>query len=184
MTDPIDMQAREGWTRATPDGSVGGCSITAMLDQRARSAPDDVAVVFEGSQTTFGQLRERSGRFAAALRDLGVGPGSRVLLWLTSGPSWIQSYLAVARLGATAVPVNPRYTNAEALAIIAQAVPVVVLLDERDDLPWILAALEETEGLLSTERPVVIPVDTDAAKLPESACRPGEVGTIRLVLQP
>jgi fatty-acyl-CoA synthase len=68
---------------------------------------------------------------AAALRDLGVGPGDRLAVDLPNSGEWIITLLAAARLDAVLVPVNPaigyhelkyQLRHAEAaLAIAAQA---------------------------------------------------------------
>jgi hypothetical protein len=58
--------------------------------RRARVAPGDTALVYDGDRVTYGLLAERVDRLASSLRERGVGPGDRVAvdqpLWTVTGP--------------------------------------------------------------------------------------------------
>uniref|UniRef100_UPI0024537E59 AMP-binding protein n=1 Tax=Nocardia brasiliensis TaxID=37326 RepID=UPI0024537E59 len=53
---------------------------------------------------TYGELRERSSRFAAALADLGIGPGDRVATLMAKSADLVVALLAIWRRGAVHVP--------------------------------------------------------------------------------
>ncbi|MBD2892578.1 Acetyl-coenzyme A synthetase [Actinomadura sp. RB99] len=53
---------------------------------------------------TYGELRDRSARFAAGLRDLGVGPGDRVAMLMGKSADLVVAMLGIWRLGAVQVP--------------------------------------------------------------------------------
>lgn len=60
-----------------------------------------------GSSTgrlSFGELRDRSNRFANALRSLGVKPGDRVAILLPQSFETVVAHCAIYKLGAIAVP--------------------------------------------------------------------------------
>lgn len=59
---------------------------------------------------THGEVHDRAARAATVLAGRGVGAGDRVLMALPDGIMWVATFLAVARLGATAVLVNPGLT--------------------------------------------------------------------------
>jgi long-chain acyl-CoA synthetase len=59
------------------------------------------------------ELSERAGRVARGLAARGVGPGDSVALLLPNGADFVVSFLAVMRLGAVAVPLNPQFKTAE-----------------------------------------------------------------------
>ena len=78
---------------------------------------------------TYGALRAEVGRVAGGLSGLGVGPGDRVGLWMPMSLEAAISLLAVAALGAIAVPIFSGYAaeaaatrlkDAEAKALIVQ----------------------------------------------------------------
>ncbi|MEC9217711.1 MAG: acetyl-coenzyme A synthetase N-terminal domain-containing protein, partial [Pseudomonadota bacterium] len=88
---------------------VGGRTNTAynaldrhILDGRG----DQVALIYDSPVTdtvtrhTYSELRDRVARFAGALRDLGVGYGDRVIIYMPMIPEAVIAMLATARLGA------------------------------------------------------------------------------------
>ena len=56
-------------------------------------------------------MHDLAARAATVLAEHGVRPGDRVLLALPDGIAWVTAFLAVARLGAVAVLVNPELTR-------------------------------------------------------------------------
>jgi acetyl-CoA synthetase len=56
------------------------------------------------AQLTYGQLRERSERFAAALAGLGIGPGDRVATLMGKSSEYLITVLGIWPLGAVHVP--------------------------------------------------------------------------------
>ena len=69
----------------------------------------------------YAALADESARLAAALRELGVGEGDRVALWLPNVPAWLALFFACARLGAIAVAVNTRFRSHEVAAIVGRS---------------------------------------------------------------
>jgi long-chain acyl-CoA synthetase len=74
-----------------------------------------VAVVFYGRKITFGELRERVDRFAAALAHLGVRKGDRVVFLMLNSPEHIVAYYGVMKVGGIIVSVSPVYVSSEIL---------------------------------------------------------------------
>ena len=69
----------------------------------------------ETRELTFGELKDRVGRLAGALRKLGVRKGDAVAVYLPMSEEAVISLLAVARLGAIFIPVFSGY-GADAVA--------------------------------------------------------------------
>lgn len=94
----------------------------ARLAAFARSRTDDVALVAPDGSLTFGEWSEESTSVAAALAELGIGTGDCVGIML--GNADARTFATVLtgahKLGALAVPLNPR-TGAAELAAIAAA---------------------------------------------------------------
>ena len=95
----------------------------------AEMKPDAEALRYLGQTTTWAQLHDRSGRFAAALAARGVGEGDRVMLITLNNPEFIEAVLGINKLGAIAVPVNFRLTPAELAYLVSDCTPVVVVTD-------------------------------------------------------
>ncbi len=88
------------------DQTVGG-----MLERTARLNPDNDALVFPllKLRWRWRELNERVDQIASSLIALGVEAGQHVGLWSMNVPEWVVTQLAVARIGALLVNVNPAY---------------------------------------------------------------------------
>jgi crotonobetaine/carnitine-CoA ligase len=105
-------------------------SITELLERRGRDDAAKPFCLFDGSRLSFADLRDRVNRLASGFAALGVHPGDRVAVMLANHPDHPVTFLALARLGATQVPVNVHLrglgleyvlTHSEARAIVADA---------------------------------------------------------------
>ena len=97
---------------------------TTLADLPALAADrwgERVALTFKGGHETFSEISIKVDRLARGLIAAGVSPGDRVGVWLNNCPEWIPLIFAIARVGATQVPINTRFRTADAAYIIGQA---------------------------------------------------------------
>jgi acetyl-CoA synthetase len=95
-----DPAPRGSWFPGGRLNVAGNC-----LDRHLPERRGDVAFYWEGEPEdrrvlTYGGLAKEVGRFAVALRSLGVEPGHRVALYMGLLPETVVAMLACARLGA------------------------------------------------------------------------------------
>ena len=122
-------------------------TIPAALDRFATELPDHDALITDDRSFTAAALRAEVHRAAAALIVLGVQPKDRVAIWSPNTWHWVVACLAIHHAGAAMVPLNTRYTAAEASDIIS-----------RTQAPVLFAAGK----FLGADRPA----DLDRPKLP------------------
>ena len=84
-----------------------------FLDRSAETFSPKVALIFQGLQITYGELKEMVDRFAACLHDLGVRKGESVAILLPNIVPCVVSYYAVLKIGGVAVMNNPLYSDRE-----------------------------------------------------------------------
>jgi acyl-CoA synthetase (AMP-forming)/AMP-acid ligase II len=89
-----------------------------MLTTTATSYPDQVAWIWQPEPgatltRTYGETNRRADALAAGLVDRGVSRGDRVALFMQNRPEAMESFFAALKLGAAAVPLNPRFTAEE-----------------------------------------------------------------------
>jgi len=113
--------------------------ITDLLERNAKLYKDDVALVeinpeqddtqpmtwreyelipttyssYYRQEITWGVFNEKANRLANLLLSHGIGRGNKVGILLMNGIEWLPIYFGVLKSGATAVPMNYRYTAEE-----------------------------------------------------------------------
>ncbi|HEY6996046.1 MAG TPA: class I adenylate-forming enzyme family protein [Xanthobacteraceae bacterium] len=115
--------------------------IADLLARYRERGPDKLALVDVDQDTsiTFGGLEHAVTDIAAALRQRGVGKGSRVLLLSDENLEKLLIWLAIWRLGAVVAPLNIEL-NAALIADLAVAVaPALTLVHEELDGNALLA---------------------------------------------
>jgi acyl-CoA synthetase (AMP-forming)/AMP-acid ligase II len=118
-------------------------------------------------ETSYRQVQEQVTELAAALQQKGYGPGFRVMLLLENRPQFFVWLLALNRIGASVVPVNPDLRHSELTYMAGHSEPslIVGLAHRCDDL-----AAAAAEAGLSV--PVIAPGD--------AVLQPGTAGPVAL----
>lgn len=88
-------------------------TIPALLDAAAARWPGAPCLAGPAGTATFAELHQRVAGLASGLAGLGVRQGDRVGVLLPSHPAYVETWLALARLGAVLVPVNTGFRAAE-----------------------------------------------------------------------
>ena len=107
-------------------------NIGAVLTQRAYFSPHTDGYVDADSGVThsFAQLNERCNRTAHLLAARGVKPGDRVGLLLMNSIEFVESFFAIAKLGAIVVPLNWRLVADELEYILKNSGTTHLLFDQ------------------------------------------------------
>src|SRR5262245_17218794 len=93
-------------------------AATELVDGAvARSFGDKVAFCDGASSLTYGELRERTWRVAAAFASLGLKPESRIALLLPDSVDFPVAFWGAVRAGMVAVPFNT-FLNVEHYAYL------------------------------------------------------------------
>jgi long-chain acyl-CoA synthetase len=77
------------------------------------------------------EVRREVGRIALGLRELGVGPGDKVILLAENGPWWVMTDYAVLSLGGITVPIYPSLVPEQIKYIINDSDAGVVVVSDR-----------------------------------------------------
>jgi amino acid adenylation domain-containing protein len=105
-----------------------------VLEQAART-PEAIAIVAGEERWIYRELMEKAGELADSLRNLGIGPEDRVGVCAPRTPWMVAALLAVLKVGAAYVPLDPAYPQARREKIVADARPATVLLGGGAPLP-------------------------------------------------
>ncbi|HET7288490.1 MAG TPA: amino acid adenylation domain-containing protein, partial [Pyrinomonadaceae bacterium] len=105
-------------------------SLSRLFELRVEKAPDAIAVRFGEESLTYGELNSRANQLAHYLRELGVGPESKVGICMERGPEMVVALLGTLKAGGAYVPLDPAYP-AQRLAFMVADTQMPVLLSER-----------------------------------------------------
>ncbi|MEV4141769.1 amino acid adenylation domain-containing protein, partial [Dactylosporangium sp. NPDC049742] len=123
------------WNRTAAEVPTG--TVPELVSGWAERSPGAVAVVADGAEVTYGDLDARANRLARYLAGLGVGVESVVGLCLPRGLDMIVGLLAVWKVGAAYLPLDPELP-VDRLGFMVADARVAVLLgaeDVLDELP-------------------------------------------------
>lgn len=104
---------------------------TDFLSISSSICPDRLAIIFEGHRFTFAQLNERVTRLANALKRVGVNKGDRVAFFQVNCNQCVETYFAVAKLGAIYLPLNYRAKEEELEYMLNFAEANTILMGNR-----------------------------------------------------
>lgn len=106
---------------STLEYRLGKKPLHEYVKNNALEIPNKVAYSFYGNEITWGQVDDYVDRFAAFLASRGVGKGDCIALFLQNCPQYIIAHYGIQRLGATVVPLNPMYKEAELEYLLNEA---------------------------------------------------------------
>jgi malonyl-CoA/methylmalonyl-CoA synthetase len=81
------------------------------------------------TELTYRELEQHVKSCAAALLKMGVAKGDRVVLFLNKSVFFVIAHLAIQKVGAIAVPLNPGFKKAEMDYLLRDADPILVIAD-------------------------------------------------------
>ena len=128
--DPATLE--RPWLASYPPGvpptyRLPEVTLTRFLEDAARDFPERTAIAVGRHRVDHVTLRVRADTVATALSRRGVTTGDRVLIGLPNSVALPIVLLAVWRLGAVAVPVDPRAQPERIVAIVRDAQVAVAI---------------------------------------------------------
>ena len=117
------------WTQRT---------LHQALADAAHKWPEREFVVSDEGALTYREVYDRATRFAAGLAAAGVRPGDHVALLMANYPEFVAIKFAIARVGATAVPVNFLNRRDELAYVLEQSdARCLITMDRFRDLDYL-----------------------------------------------
>ncbi|MGC0153206.1 amino acid adenylation domain-containing protein [Chromobacterium vaccinii] len=155
-------QAPAAFAPASGDTALG------MLAEAARRHPDKTAVTAADGSLSYRELVAQSRALARRLAGLGVGPGSTVALALPPDARALTALLATLWSGAQYLPLDPALPPLRLAAILEDARPELIVVDDGVGAGWPTSATRLT---LPAPLPPLADDDADAP-LPGDAIHP------------
>ncbi|MGY0498433.1 class I adenylate-forming enzyme family protein [Nocardia sp. FBN12] len=121
-----------GDTGTAPEADPNFDTLVRAWHDRVQHEPDAPALVYFDTTLTVRAADDLANALAAALADRGVGHGERVGIHLQNIPHYALVLLALWKLGAVALLLNPMYRGRELRELVSDAEPVGVITTDRD----------------------------------------------------
>jgi long-chain acyl-CoA synthetase len=123
--------------------------IFTILDRAAQGFPNQTAILFQGKELKYHQLKRRVDSLANALARMGLKKGDRVCLYLPNCPEFILAYWAVVKAGGVVVPTSILRTDEGLLhEVSASASRLMVCQEAHIDRGLALSNCTDLEGIL------------------------------------
>lgn len=141
---PVGAPGRESGSgrsaRAMAGDRPSAASLHGLLEARAATQPDAVALVCDSGQSSYRALDRRAARIASSLALRGAGPEVRVAVRLRRDVDAYASVVGILKTGGTCVPMDRAHPPAYA-AHVCRSSDVRVLIAEDSDAPSLRSAL-------------------------------------------
>ncbi len=98
-----------------------------ILHRAAMKYPQRIMLIYKGKNVRYRQLYYYASKCTALLRELGVKPGDRILLFFENSVEFYVSYFGILQAGAVVVPINIFLKEHELRHIIKDSEPVVII---------------------------------------------------------
>jgi long-chain acyl-CoA synthetase len=104
-------------------------NLKLMLEGTAGRYGDKDAIVFDDRRISYSELDEASNRLANSLITLGIRKGDRIAILLSNSPEFIVTLFGIAKTGAIAVPLDPRYRIGELTYLFNDCLPIALVAE-------------------------------------------------------
>ncbi|MFT4514490.1 MAG: amino acid adenylation domain-containing protein, partial [Planctomycetota bacterium] len=166
LSSPTDRDLLNRWNDTRRD-FASGALVHELFEAQVVRVPSQPALVWRDTTLTYAEVERRANQLARTLQSLGVRRGALVGLHLERSPDWVAVMLAVLKVGAAYVPLDPSYPLERLEFMVADAGLAVVVSGE-----------SVAESLLPRERSLLLDADRELiagqspASLPRGADAP------------
>ncbi len=143
---------------------TGDLPLGEAFAARARLTPEAIAVISGGERHSYQEINASANRLAHLLRDLGIGAGSLVGVYLPRTAGLMPALLGVLKAGAGYVPLDPAHPADRLGFVLADTgVPVLVTCAElaprlADGFTGVVVLVDGDDAGLLAARPDTDPV--------------------------
>ncbi len=123
-------------------GKKSNHTWAGRLDKLVKTIPDHVAFIRGDRQLTWREFGLRVNRLSNALLDMGVKKEDRVTVMGFNSIEWMESFFAIAKIGAVPVNLNPRFVPAEVKYLLEDADSVALIMED-DNLDRVTGIKDE-----------------------------------------
>ncbi|WP_051033578.1 non-ribosomal peptide synthetase [Acetivibrio cellulolyticus] len=84
-------------------------TMHGLFEEQVEKTPDNIAVVFDGRETTYRELNIKANRLAGLLKDRGIKPGVFTAVLMERSSEMITAVMGILKAGGIYVPFEPTF---------------------------------------------------------------------------
>ena len=160
LPDAERRQLLVEWNDTAADLPSKALCLHQLIEEQAARTPNQVALMFEQQEMTYGELNRRANQLAHYLKGLGIGPDVLVGIYVQRSIEMVIGMLGVLKAGGAYVPIDPSYPSAR-----------IALVIEDSHLGFILTTNESRTALPASQARIISP-DGDAEAIAAQSSTP------------
>ncbi|MDR0219682.1 MAG: amino acid adenylation domain-containing protein [Enterobacteriaceae bacterium] len=171
LSQPLPERRQQGSLK--DDGYM---PVLTMIAKNVQTQPDAIAIRHHDLQWSYEKLWSESGKIAAALIKNNSAKNTPVAIALERSPRLIATLIGVMRAGGACLPLDLSYPSQRIAAMLEQAQPQVVIVDEQSEKWLNIATVSPLTPALKIDALLVDRlVDGFAENMPELAATGAEI---------
>ncbi|HEY4350294.1 MAG TPA: amino acid adenylation domain-containing protein, partial [Paraburkholderia sp.] len=123
------MSHRDGFPGDLPGSTADGPGVAARFDAVCAEFGNHLAVIDATGKESYAALGVRSARLATVLSEMGLARGDRCAIMVPRSRDTLALILAILRLNAVYVPLDPAYPKAQLDFIVADCAPKLIIAE-------------------------------------------------------
>jgi long-chain acyl-CoA synthetase len=136
-----------------------GLTLPELIKTQAERFGKKALLRFRDEVVSYIDFDEKTGRMARGFQELGIEKGDRVAIMFQNCLEVVESYFAIWKTGAWAVPVNPVFTPHETEYVLTDSGAKMIVVGEEQ-----YPRIETIKGKVPSLETVVLNSDTPAAQ--------------------
>lgn len=130
---------REQWNQTHHDWQSHQ-SLADLFEAQVDSSPDQIALLFDGNSLSYRQLNQQANQLAVQLNQKTVGPDAIVAVYMERSFELLIALIAIQKVGAAWLPLDPAQPNQRLLAMVEDAKPALIITNHSNTAESDLAA--------------------------------------------
>ncbi|TPG88815.1 amino acid adenylation domain-containing protein [Brevibacillus laterosporus] len=146
----------------TTSDYVADKTIHQMFESQVERTPDQVAVIYEGSQLTYRELNERANQLARTLRKEGVQADQLVGIMVERSLEMMIGIFAILKAGGAYVPIDPEFPEERISYMLEDAGTKLLLVQNhlRDRVSFAGKLVDLNDGqMYSKDKSNLLPIN-------------------------
>ncbi|OPX32899.1 MAG: hypothetical protein B1H11_13415 [Desulfobacteraceae bacterium 4484_190.1] len=137
-----------------------GLTLPELINNQAERLGEKTLLRFRDEALSYKDFNEKTDRLAKAFQNLGIKKGDRVAIMFQNCLEVVESYFAIWKTGAWAVPVNPVFTPHEAEYVLTDSGAKMIVVGEEQ-----YSRIESIRGKVSSLGMVILNSDNPTAQV-------------------